>query len=189
MVFAEPKLDYMQALFLVGDELQSKVLANSMETLINKGLKEARTLGRESDISIERFLNLRYQGQSYEIPIPYEKNFIELFHQAHEHNFGYSLPDVPLELVSIQGSIKVNRTRRDLPKDSHTQHKQILPVGEHPVYFEHGTEKMRVFNRNDMTTGFTLAGPALIVDNYTTILLPASFNIEVDELQNIVIHS
>jgi hypothetical protein len=38
-----------------------------------------------------------------------------------------------------------------------------------------------------MAAGLTLAGPALIVDNYTTILLPASFSLEVDELHNLII--
>ena len=38
-----------------------------------------------------------------------------------------------------------------------------------------------------MNAGVTLAGPALVVDNYTTILLPSSFNLAVDELQNIII--
>ena len=188
MVFAEPTLDYMQTLFLVGNELKTKVLATKMKTLVNQGLQEAEPIirdGRKSDITIEKYLNLRYQGQSYEIRIPYEKNFIELFHQAHEHNFGYSLSDSPLELVSIQCSIKVNRAKRALPRIMPDQNNKVSPASEHTVHFEHGIEKVQVFDRNDIITGVMLAGPALIVDNYTTILLPSSFKLEVDELQNI----
>ncbi|MFC1826954.1 hydantoinase/oxoprolinase family protein [Thermodesulfobacteriota bacterium] len=190
MVFAEPALDYMQTLFLLGNELQSPVLANRMKILVDKGLEEAKTIARndrKSDINIEKFLNLRYQGQSYEICIPYEKNFMELFHRAHEQNFGYRLEEKPLELVSIQCSIKVNRSKRDLPRIASARNKKILPVGEHAVYFTHDPEQVQVFNRSDMTAGVTLAGPALVVDNYTTILLPSSFDLAVDELQNIII--
>jgi N-methylhydantoinase A len=182
----------MQALFLIGNELKSPVLASKMKTLVDKGFEEARTISRENgkdNISIEKFLNLRYQGQSYEICIPYKKDFSELFHLAHEHNFGYRLEEKPLELVSIQCSIRVNRTQRELPRKTLTRIKNILPLGEHPVYFENGPEKVSVFDRSDMTTGFTLAGPALVVDNYTTILLPVSFVLEVDELQNIIIQT
>jgi N-methylhydantoinase A/oxoprolinase/acetone carboxylase beta subunit len=70
-----------------------------------KGLVEAKNLCRKcgpADIEIFRFLNLRYQGQSYELCSPFEKIFSELFHQIHEHTFGYSLQDTPLEFVSIQ---------------------------------------------------------------------------------------
>jgi N-methylhydantoinase A len=192
MVFAQPTLNYMQALFLIGNELKSPVLASKMKTLVDKGLEEAKAISRENgkdNISIEKFLNLRYQGQSYEICIPYKKDFSELFHLAHEHNFGYRLEEKPLELVSIQCSIRVNRTQRELPRKTLTRIKNILPLGEHPVYFENGPEKVSVFDRSDMTTGFTLAGPALVVDNYTTILLPVSFVLEVDELQNIIIQT
>ena len=192
MVFAEPSLDYMQALFLRGEELNSPVLANNMETLVHKGFAEAKTLclnGYAADIDVSRFLNLRYQGQSYELCVPYEKNFIELFHQAHEHNFNYRLQDTPLELVSIQCSLKINRKKQPLPRQKKAAHRKIEPLCEQPVYFEHRPVNVPVFKRAHMAAGLTLAGPALIVDNYTTILLPASFSLEVDELHNLIIQT
>jgi N-methylhydantoinase A len=190
MVFAEPTLDYMQALFLRGDELNTPVLANTMKNLVDRGIAETKTLyrnGDPADIHISRFLNLRYQGQSYELCIPYEKNFIELFHQAHEHNFSYRLQDTPLELVSIQCSLTVNRKKQALPRQKRSTHRKVEPFCEQPVYFEHTPVNVPVFKRADMASGLVLAGPALVVDNYTTILLPASFLLEVDELHNLII--
>jgi len=190
MVFAEPTLDYMQALFLRGDELNTPVLANTMKNLVDRGIAETKTLyrnGDPADIHISRFLNLRYQGQSYELCIPYEKNFIELFHQAHEHNFSYRLQDTPLELVSIQCSLTVNRKKQALPRQKRSTHRKVEPFCEQPVYFEHTPVNVPVFKRADMASGIVLAGPALVVDNYTTILLPASFLLEVDELHNLII--
>jgi N-methylhydantoinase A/oxoprolinase/acetone carboxylase beta subunit len=70
-----------------------------------KGPVEVKTLCRKggpADIEISRFQNLRYQGQACELYISYEKQFSKLFHHRHEHKFGYSLQDTPLELVSIQ---------------------------------------------------------------------------------------
>jgi N-methylhydantoinase A len=190
MVFADPTLDYLQALFLRGKELHSPVLADTMDALVNKGRTEAKALctnGHAADILVLRFLNLRYQGQSYELSIPYEKNFIELFHHLHEHNFGYRLQDAPLELVSIQCSVKVNRPKQTLPRQKKAAHRKIKPLNEQPIYFERTPVKVPVFNRADMAAGLTLTGPALIVDNYTTILLPALFSLEVDELHNLTI--
>jgi len=190
MVFAEPSLDYMQALFLHGKELNSPALANTMQTLVHRGFIEAKTLcrnGDQADIDVSRFLNLRYQGQSYELCIPYEKNFIELFHQTHEHNYGYRLQDTPLELISIQCSLKLNRKKKALPRQKKTAHPKIRPLCEQPIYFEHTPVDVPVFKRADMAAGLTLSGPALIVDNYTTILLPASFSLAVDEFHNLII--
>ena len=190
MVFAEPALDYMQALFLSGAELDTSVLSSSMKTLVRKGLAQAETLCRNDDpasIDVARFLNLRYQGQSYELCIPYEKDFVELFHQVHEQNYGYRLQDTPLELVSIQCSVKVQRKKQPLPRQKMAAAGKIKPLREQLLYFEHSPAMAPVFKRTDMTPGLNLAGPALVVDNYTTILLPASFFLDVDELNNIII--
>jgi N-methylhydantoinase A len=190
MVFADPVLDYMQAIFLRGKELNTPVLAAAMKTLVNKGLAETKALCRKeapADIDISRFLNLRYQGQSYELSIPYEKDFIELFHREHEHNFGYRLQNVALELVSIQCSVKINRKKQALPRQKKGTPGKIKPLLEQPVYFEHSPVKTPVFKRAAMEAGSTIAGPALVVDNYTTILLPDSFFLEVDELHNLII--
>ena len=190
MVFAEPALDAMQALFLRGKELQSQVLAENMKNLVDKCLDEARMLCRkdeQADLVISRFLNLRYQGQSYELSIPYEKNFIELFHLAHEHNFGYRLEDAPLELISIQCSVKVMRSKSALPSEKKAGCKKLKPMSLQPIHFGRTPVRVPVFKRADMAAGLTLAGPALVIDNYTTILLPESFSLDVDELHNIII--
>ena len=190
MVFAEPKLDYMQALFLVGEELRSQILADNMQELVNRGLDEARNIYSKaagSDISIARSLNLRYKGQSYELSIPYSDNFVALFHQAHEQNFGYSLLDTPLELVSIQCSITVQRIRQQLPRQRLSSGKEIHTSGEKFVHFEERPEKVPVFTRSDILPGQNISGPALVIDNYTTILVPSSFKFEVDSLYNILI--
>ena len=190
MVFAEPALDYMQALFLRGAELQTPILARTMETLVHKGIAEAEELCRDdrpATIDVSRFLNLRYQGQSYELCIPYEKDFIEQFHQVHEHNYGYRMQDAPLELVTIQCTVKVKRKVRPLPRKKREESSNIKPFKKQRLYFEHKAATAPVFKRIDLTPGVSLAGPALVIDNYTTILLPASFSLYVDELDNIII--
>jgi N-methylhydantoinase A len=190
MIFAEPTIDYMQTLFLRGRELSTPVLASVMNKLVEKGRGEAKRLSRHGDQAepeIFRFLNLRYQGQSYELTIPYEKNFIELFHQAHEHQFGYRLQNGPLELVSIQCTIKVNRKKPRLPRQGRGRASEIRPRSEQSLYFKETPVRVPVIYRGDMAVGARLTGPALVVDNYTTVLLPPGFDLETDELSNLII--
>lgn len=190
MVFAEPTLDYMQALFLVGKELQSSVLGKSMKTLVNRGLEEAKIVSseyRKKEIIIEKFLNLRYQGQSYEIRIPYEKNFIELFHQAHEHNFGYRLEKKPLELVSIQCTVRIPRKIKPLPRRTAAQPDSVSPIKEALMHFETGAATVPVYGRKSFSVGQKIKGPALIVDDYTTVLLTEDFTLQVDTLLNLIL--
>ncbi|MBW2466245.1 MAG: hydantoinase/oxoprolinase family protein [Deltaproteobacteria bacterium] len=190
MVFADPVMDYMQTLFLTGEELESGVLGEKMEQLVNRGMKDTAGIGgnvQKSDITVEKYLNLRYQGQAYEICIPYKKNFIELFHQAHEHNFGYRLEEKPLELISIQCSVRINREKTELPREDYAQVKQASPVSYECMRFDSGTVEVPVYDRKHLFPGQGLKGPALIVDNYTTVLLTDDFSLTVDTLLNLII--
>jgi len=191
MVFAEPVIDGMQTLFLQGRELKSPVLKKNMKKLVDRCLVEAKAISNNyqpADINITRFLNLRYLGQSYELSIPYEKNFIELFHQLHTQNFGYCLEDSPLELVSIQCSVRTKRKKSKLPKQKKGSRPKLEPAEEQRIHFEARPVNVPVYDRAEMTAGFALAGPALVVDNYTTILIPESFELQVDELLNLIIY-
>jgi N-methylhydantoinase A len=190
MIFTEPRFDHMQTLFLAGDDLKSGVLAKNLQELENRGLEEARRISGDTpqkDIQVARSLNLRYKGQSYELSIPFSENFIEHFHTSHEQNFGYSLPATPLELVSIQCSITVRRTRQPLPRMKTASCNLLQPITVKPVYFANTSEKIPVFLRSTMVPGQKISGPALVIDSYATILVSTSFTLEVDTLQNIIL--
>ncbi len=188
MVFADPTFDYMQALFLSGDELKSPELAQSFDRLINRGIKASSLLNNDkTDLQVSGFLNLRYQGQSYELCIPHEKNFIELFHHEHEHRFGYRIEDKPLELVSIQCSIRVKKDKIPLPRKSSTGPKPVIPIQDTLMHFEGGTASVPVYNRKSFTVGQQISGPALVVDDYITVLLTEEYGLQVDTLLNLIL--
>lgn len=188
MVFAEPAFDYMEALFLSGAELQSPELAQSFDMLINRGLKAAGLQNNDrADLQVSGFLNLRYRGQSYELCIPYEKNFIELFHQEHEHRFGYRIEDKPLELVSIQCAIRVRKDKMPLPGKNSAGPKPIAPIRDALIHFEDGTASVPVYDRKSFTAGLQISGPALIVDDYISVLLTEEYGLQVDTLHNLIL--
>ncbi len=53
-------------------------------------------------IAVARFLDCRYVGQSFELTIPYARDFRRAFDAAHEHAFGFATPDRPLEVVNVR---------------------------------------------------------------------------------------
>jgi N-methylhydantoinase A len=188
MVFAEPTMDFMQALFLSGPELDSPRLEQSFDRLYKKALLEAGVLcNNRHDLHVSGFLNLRYHGQSYELCIPYEKNFIELFHQEHEHRFGYRIEDKPLELISIQCSIRIRKDKIPLPRKKGTGPVTPVPSSDTLIYFGKESIRVPVYDRKSLTTGQQINGPALIVDDYITVLLTQEYGLQVDTLLNLVL--
>jgi N-methylhydantoinase A len=188
MVMADPALDASQALFLRGDGMAGPALDRAFAALVAAKKKELLSLGRTGKVRIERYADLRYQGQSHELTVAYDGNFPGSFHALHELRFGYSLPDTPLELVSIRCTVRLARPKPPLPRAAAAPVRSVpAPDGRAPVVFADGCRQTAVFDRRHLRFGHYLAGPALIVDDYTTILLPDRFDLRVDSLLNLLI--
>ena len=60
------------------------------------------------DVVLERSLDCRYLGQSYEIDVPYRKSrslgrsFLELFHRRHQQLYSYRHDRRPVEIVNVR---------------------------------------------------------------------------------------
>lgn len=138
------------------------------------------------DLEIERFLDLRYQGQSFELTIPYDKDFRKKFHQLHELHFGYAMENAPLELISIRCTLRLKREKQPLPR----QLRQVFPPpeieGQSTVLFEEGRARVNLYLRKRLLNGHSFSGPALIIDDYTTILVTKDFHVRVDSLANLI---
>jgi len=188
MVLADPTLDYVQALFLSGPELTSDSLAAPFAALEARGRLEAERLCRQGEVRVERFCDLRYQGQSHELCVAFDEAFGERFHAAHEKNFGYRLTGSPLELVSIRCTVRVVRAKQGLPRWEGALAKgSPEPAAETLIDFAAGTRPVVVFNRRRLVPGHRLQGPALVVDDYTTILVGAGWQGRADALHNLVL--
>jgi N-methylhydantoinase A len=193
MVFAEPVLDFMETLFLAGEDLKGPRLAGAVADLAQRGLAEvdrifpgSRAEGQGAP-QVNSFLNLRYQGQSYELTVPYQGDFIECFHQAHEQAFSFRLEENPLELVSIQCAVRLQRPQVSLPPYKGPAEKHPTPIMKKNVQFADGAKQVPVYRRGDLAPGSSLTGRALIVDDYTTILVTAEYVLEVDGYGNILL--
>jgi N-methylhydantoinase A len=149
--------------------------------------EQIQSLCRSGSIHVERFLDLRYQGQSYELSIRYDNNFEKVFHETHKHHFGYLLPDAPLELVSIRCTIRMESALCEIPRKNEQKRTKLLPEQMVTMTFDTGQMTVPVCKRSLLKPGHTLQGPVLIVDNYTTTLVQEKYQLYVDALSNIVL--
>jgi N-methylhydantoinase A len=186
MAQADPALDYSKPLFLAGDKLRSREIDAAFAGLIKNGRVEMEDICGRGDLEIERFLDLRYQGQSFELTIPYDKDFRKKFHQLHELHFGYAMENAPLELISIRCTLRLKREKQPLPR----QLRQVFPPpeieGQSTVLFEEGRARVNLYLRKRLLNGHSFSGPALIIDDYTTILVTKDFHVRVDSLANLI---
>ncbi|UCH89184.1 MAG: hypothetical protein JSV49_00610, partial [Thermoplasmata archaeon] len=147
--------------------------------------------------------DLRYKGQSYEVNAPMHdsiKNAVELFHDTHKSRFGYSMPDVDVELVNIRLSVHSKRKDQELllkrarrarkgkrTSSSTRKHKHPEPVKQLTTVLEGKKHKTPLFDRTALAAGMTLEGPAIIADTGSTTLVQPDMTMEIDKFGNIII--
>ncbi len=146
-----------------------------------EGFAAART-------SLERWIDMRYHGQSYEISLPYSRTFERDFHRRHEQRYGYADPARESEIVTLRV-----RARGIPPKPRLPRQKEGPPdpahalIREKPVFFEGKRCRTRVYERARLRPGNRIPGPALIFEYSASTAIPPGRTCAVDGYRNLLI--
>jgi N-methylhydantoinase A len=152
--------------------------------------RELRREGFASErAQVERRLDLRYRGQSYELSVPFAANFRALFQREHEKAYGYVHPGRPLEIVNLRVRLTIPTPKPPLRRRAkkRTSAPQTALVKEKPVWFEGRPLATKVYDRERLQPGVSLRGPAVIVEYSSTTVVPPDFVCRVDKYGNLVL--
>lgn len=189
MLAANVVHDYTQTVMLPGDT-SPVTLANILQPLVLQGMDDVRAEGIADDaIAVERFLDLRYTGQSYELSLPFSDDFIIKFHEAHYRAYGYDRPDTPLEIVNIRvrvTGIEIPPAISTSPPSSPDPQRAFL--GKRKVTLGQSTAQIPVYRGEGLQPGNHLEGPSLVLRADTAILLNPGDYGEVDSFGNLLIY-
>ena len=132
---------------------------------------------------IETRLEMRYVGQSYELPIPIGPltddawaALVPTFHAEHARRFGHSDRAAPVEIVSFAVTATGLIDTPELPRPPQGGREPPRParVGTRRAYFEErGWLDCPVWRREALLAGNTINGPAIVEEvSATTVLYP-----------------
>jgi len=151
--------------------------------------------------SLERWLDMRYVGQNYEllVSVPDEvwrvrrvEPLRARFLAQHEAAYGYAAPDEPIQIVNAR---LVARGRPDppvLPKGARaTGDVGGAVVAHRRVFFETGNDfvECAVYDRKRLAAGHVVIGPAVVEQFDSTTLIHPGQRAEVDDLGFLLIQS
>ncbi len=128
---------------------------------------------------LERSADLRYEGQSYELNVPGQREF----HAEHQRIYGYSRPDAPVEPVTIRV-----RAIRETPKPSlacAAIRQNSRPFEARRCFVSGGWKRVPVFHREDVG-GRAAKGPALVLDYGATTLVSSGWSFRRDKAGTLV---
>jgi len=180
MLTADMFKDYSLTVFLSEEEAGLGVLEEGFSLLQEKARKDFPT----EKIKFKRFLDVRYKRQSHEITVPYSKNFVSSFHRAHKRMNGYNKPKSEVEVITLR--IRAIAKKRELEIPYLQNEKIKIKSSREKIILGGKNIAVKVFNRKDFYSGFKFSGPAIILEDTSTILIFPKYKCRVDEWGNII---
>ena len=141
MLVANVIKDYSLTVMLPGITSIDDIEA-AFTPLVERGMVEISKEGfTEEQILIERKLDMRYKGQSYELIIPFSERYVEAFHSLHHREYGYSRVGAPLEIVNLRvRSIGIVKAPQLSPYIEAGPDPMPAYIGSRPVVFHEGIQ-------------------------------------------------
>ncbi|HEV2547102.1 MAG TPA: hydantoinase/oxoprolinase family protein [Stellaceae bacterium] len=174
--------------------------ADSLDAVFAEQVAAGRALLARERVEIERVdvrheVDVLYRGQSHVIRLPVKspgfnpEHVLADFTRYYQERFDISLPDMVPVLVNARTTIVGVRTPIDLgmfrPRRAHGVASAL--IGERQAWFCGASHPTKIYRREKLPPGARLAGPAIIEQLDSTLVLDPGSRAEVDELGNIVV--
>ncbi|MDO3680216.1 hydantoinase/oxoprolinase family protein [Paenibacillus ehimensis] len=147
-------------------------------------------------------LDLRFKGQNYELTLPVEwseltddgvQGILTRFHEQHEKHYGYSNRSGVIEFVNYRVTALGELPKAALRRTEESGSRSVQPTSRREVYFAEtdrpGYYDTPIYQRSELVPGDRLAGPAIIEQMDSTILILPGQTAGVDPYRNLVIHT
>jgi len=149
-------------------------LAHLSEKAVNSLIKQGYS---KDEIVVERYINLRYQGTDTSVmiqePDASDGNHLPYacaFRAHYRREFGFELEgrDLLIDDYRVRAIVPGETPKECEPVPSLGSPE---PMAKHRAFFENGWEEVNVYNMDNLKPGHEIIGPAIIVQNISTIVL------------------
>ena len=143
--------------------------------------------------TFRRIAECRYHGQGFELraEIPEGRlgagdvrRIVESFHAQHRLDYGYAFDDGEVELITVRviGTDKVEALRlRRLDPANGASYRSALLYSRPTTFDDGATADTPRYDRAQLKAGHRVAGPAILVQHDSTVLVPPAYAAEVNE--------
>src|SRR5215469_3140239 len=136
MLLADVRKDYSQTILKPTSTITYSNLEHDLAPLVQQAQADLAAEGFSTEnIIIECSLDMRYQGQGYEINVPLTPNFNDEFHQRHERLYGYSNPSRLTELVNVRVNATGITQKPAFPASNTASQPLPPPISNRPTWF------------------------------------------------------
>jgi N-methylhydantoinase A len=166
---AAERVDLLASLHRPLDRLSAEDLTAAFAPLLEEG--ERQVPGG----TLLRYADCRFAGQGYEVTVPVTgddpRRIQRAFLVEHQARFGHAVSDQTIELVNLRA---VALRAGPVPRFVEARRVVQRPGASRPITLRGGRVSASVWALDDLATGVTIAGPAILAGrNATALIEPA----------------
>ncbi len=194
LLMADLRRDYVMTR-VAPVSVERKDLLHPFVQMIRRGEQDAASYPADGGrFVVECALDMRYEGQGYELTVPIAAELIpdagaaeirQCFEDAHRLRYGYAAPEKGIVIMSYRAAASL-RGSGMAPELSGGPAGRSGPGEEAPILVGGRELPARFHARGALPGGARVDGPAVIEDLTTTIWVPPGWRAEVNAQQTIV---
>lgn len=195
LLLAEPLHDSVRTVLTDAETASSRKIERLFRQMEEKELVLLRMEGvKRQDVKCQRVMDLRYQGQSYELSIPLRtgevtgtviRSAVRDFHVKHRSKYGYSELERPVEIVNLRSYAR-GRAGAVASAALNVEREGVLS-SVRTVWFNDQGRKCEVFQRRSLSAGTKGRGPCIVEDYDSTTVIPPRAKYVVDRNGSLLI--
>ena len=200
VLFVEVKHDFVQSIFATKTRFDAGKINSAFEKLESQAVERLRREGVQTEqIALRRQLDVRYYGQvsggltllvkGGELTDADVRGVFASFHERHNEEFGYTLPEdlAELEIVNARVHAEGHREEPPDPRFAGKPDRVPKPVAHRKVFFDGpGWVETPIYQRDRLPTGYEITGPAIIEQLDSTTVLDPTAGARVDGKLNLI---
>jgi N-methylhydantoinase A len=191
--------DYSRTvLWPVENKLPRERLEQQFRNLRRRAQTDFRDEHWKGAIIHRHSVDIRYQGQGYELNVPYTRSLIRDFQREHQRRYGYTYPTCQVEIVTLRLRATIQSSRaREAAGRSPTQVGTAAPgrlggrafPNRAPVYFVGKKLIAAIYARDSLQIGKKYSGPAVVTEYSATTAVPPSMRFWMENSGNLLIQT
>ena len=186
--------DYSRTvLWRVANKLPIEKLEREFAALRRRAVKDFRDEKWAGAIKYQFSVDVRYQGQGYELNVPFTRSLIRDFRSEHQRRYGYNYPARAVELVTLRlrATIKSHQTRAHVGTGAPARPGRAKPgsgfPNRAPVFFSSKKVSAAIVSRDALPSGRKYSGPAVITEYSATTVVPPGMSFRSERSGNLII--
>jgi N-methylhydantoinase A len=186
--------DFSEMHLVPADETEPSEIESRFTELEGRARERLRAEGiADKDVRLLRSLDMRYLGQwrSLEISVDGEVESLEdltaRFHEEHERQHAYRREETPVEIYQLKVTTIGTIPKPELPREETVEHEPEAKEHRETLFGDEGKVSAAVYRRDDLRPGAKIAGPAIIEQLDSMVVVPPEDEAEVDGYSNVII--